>query len=102
MRPKVVRSVHYCEATNNMTEAAYHDATSVTGFPTTSIYPTKDAEGNPYTTEFGLCEYMVRAEQRSEEGGGEARRGEGSRGEERRGGEGSEEAGTHAPLWLLQ
>ena len=38
-------------------EMVYHDSTSITGFPTSSIYPTKDLDGNPLTTEFGLCSY---------------------------------------------
>jgi DNA replication licensing factor MCM3 len=57
VRPKAVRTTHFCEATGEFKEASYHDATSIAGFPTGSIYPTRDANGNPYTTEFGLSEY---------------------------------------------
>jgi DNA replication licensing factor MCM3 len=41
VRPKVIRSVHYCEATKKHSDLAYHDETSVTGFPTSSAFPTK-------------------------------------------------------------
>lgn len=57
VRPKVVNTVHYCEATNKYSENSYHDSTSVTGFATGSAYPTKDEEGNLLTTEFGLSSY---------------------------------------------
>jgi hypothetical protein len=53
----VQRTVHYCEKTGVHSEMSYHDATSLTGFPTSSLYPTKDLEGNPLTTEFGLSTY---------------------------------------------
>ncbi len=29
----------------------------VTGLPTSAIYPTKDAEGNLLTTEYGMCKF---------------------------------------------
>lgn len=35
----------------------YQDATSLTGPPTTSVYPSKDPQGNPLETEFGLSVY---------------------------------------------
>ena len=57
VRPKVARSVHYCEDENIHSDQTYHDATSLTGFPTGSVYPTKDAAGHPLSTEFGLSEY---------------------------------------------
>ncbi len=57
MRPKVQKTVHYCDKTSIHSEMVYHDATSLTGFPTSAIYPTKDLEGNPLTTEFGLSTY---------------------------------------------
>jgi len=58
VRPKVQRTVHFCEKTGVHSEMTYHDATSISGFPTSSIYPTKDLDGNPLTTEFGLCKYQ--------------------------------------------
>ena len=38
-------------------EVSYHDSTSLTGFPTSSVYPTKSRDGQPLTTEFGLSQY---------------------------------------------
>eukprot|EP00743_Colponemidia_sp_Colp-15_P001523 GILK01001663.1.p1 GENE.GILK01001663.1~~GILK01001663.1.p1 ORF type:complete len:926 (+),score=232.32 GILK01001663.1:60-2780(+) len=58
VRPKVVRSVHFCEAKADFIVRNYRDATSLSrDLPTSSVYPTKDEEGNPLTTEFGLCVY---------------------------------------------
>ncbi|XP_062344392.1 DNA replication licensing factor MCM3 isoform X5 [Cinclus cinclus] len=41
VRPKVVRSVHYCPATKKTIERRYTDMTSLDAFPSSSIYPTK-------------------------------------------------------------
>lgn len=41
VRPKVVRSVHYCPTTKKVMERKYTDLTSFEAFPTTAIYPTK-------------------------------------------------------------
>ncbi|XP_061610734.1 DNA replication licensing factor MCM3 [Phyllopteryx taeniolatus] len=57
VRPKVVRSVHYCPATNKTMERKYTDMTSLDAFPSSAIYPTKDEENNPLETEFGLSIY---------------------------------------------
>lgn len=57
VRPKVVRSVHYCRETNALHSREYRDHTSIDGTPTSSIYPTRDDNGNPLETEFGLCQY---------------------------------------------
>jgi len=57
MKPKVVRSVHYCPATQQSIEREYRDATSFRGMPTGSTYPTKDDNGNLLETEFGLSKY---------------------------------------------
>ena len=61
MRPKVVRTVHHSVKgeKNNAAymEVSYHDQTSLTGYPTSSVYPTKDRDNNPTTTEFGLSHY---------------------------------------------
>ncbi|XP_071496068.1 zygotic DNA replication licensing factor mcm3-like [Diadema antillarum] len=57
VRPKVVRSVHYCPATRKTMERKYTDLTSLEAFPTSSVYPTKDDVGNPLETEFGLSLY---------------------------------------------
>ncbi|XP_049870494.1 DNA replication licensing factor Mcm3 [Pectinophora gossypiella] len=57
VRPKVVRSVHYCPATKKVMERKYTDLTSFEAFPSTAVYPTKDDEGNPLETEYGLSRY---------------------------------------------
>ncbi|XP_072371240.1 DNA replication licensing factor MCM3 isoform X2 [Scyliorhinus torazame] len=57
VRPKVVRSVHYCPATKKTIERKYTDMTSLEAFPSSAIYPTKDEENNPLETEFGLSLY---------------------------------------------
>ncbi|XP_066603024.1 DNA replication licensing factor Mcm3 [Prorops nasuta] len=57
VRPKVVRSVHYCSVTNTVMERAYTDLTSMEAFPQSAIYPTTDEDGNPLETEFGLSIY---------------------------------------------
>lgn len=57
VRPKVVKSVHYCPATNEVMAREYRDGTSLDGLPTTSVYPTKDMEGNRLETEYGHCQY---------------------------------------------
>lgn len=57
IRPKVVRSVHYCDATQKVMERRYTDLTSIDAFPSSSVYPTKDEDGNLLETEFGLSVY---------------------------------------------
>ncbi|XP_026538320.1 DNA replication licensing factor MCM3 [Notechis scutatus] len=57
VRPKIVRSVHYCPATKKTIERRYTDLTSLEAFPSSAVYPTKDEENNPLETEFGLSTY---------------------------------------------
>ncbi|KAK0403830.1 hypothetical protein QR680_017145 [Steinernema hermaphroditum] len=57
VRPKVVRSVHYCPATGKTLERKYTDLTSYDAFPTSTVYPTEDENKNPLETEFGLSTY---------------------------------------------
>ncbi|XP_022106882.1 zygotic DNA replication licensing factor mcm3-like [Acanthaster planci] len=57
VRPKVVRSVHYCPATKKTMERKYTDLTSLDAFPSSSVYPTKDDQDNPLETEYGLSTY---------------------------------------------
>jgi len=40
VRPKVVRSVHYCDVTKTVLERAYSDLTSLEAFPHSAVYPT--------------------------------------------------------------
>ncbi|XP_046820388.1 DNA replication licensing factor Mcm3 [Vespa crabro] len=57
VKPKVVRSVHYCSTTKTVIERAYTDLTSIEAFPQSAVYPTTDEDGNPLETEFGLSTY---------------------------------------------
>ncbi|XP_020232933.1 DNA replication licensing factor MCM3 [Cajanus cajan] len=57
VRPKVVKSVHFCPTTGNFTSREYRDITSNLGLPTGSVYPTRDESGNLLVTEYGLCKY---------------------------------------------
>ncbi|KAH9494473.1 Zygotic DNA replication licensing factor mcm3 [Bulinus truncatus] len=57
IRPKIVRSVHYCPTTQKTLERRYTDLTSLEAIPSSAAYPTKDADGNLLETEFGLSVY---------------------------------------------
>lgn len=66
VRPKLVRSVHFCPQTNAYTARDYRDATAPdigiedngrNRNPTNSSFPTVDATGNPLETEHGYCQY---------------------------------------------
>ncbi|XP_062564130.1 DNA replication licensing factor Mcm3 [Armigeres subalbatus] len=57
IRPKVVKSVHYCAATKKVMERRYTDLTSFEAVPSSAVYPTKDEDGNVLETEFGLSVY---------------------------------------------
>ncbi|KAJ3305034.1 MCM DNA helicase complex subunit [Kappamyces sp. JEL0829] len=58
VRPKVARSVHYCEATQLFHAREYRDGLSLSNdMPTGSVYPKEDDNGNPLTTEFGYSTY---------------------------------------------
>ncbi|XP_073251050.1 DNA replication licensing factor MCM3-like isoform X1 [Porites lutea] len=57
VRPKVVRSVHYCPQTKKTLIRRYTDLTSLDAFPSSTVYPTKDEDGNPLETEYGLSTY---------------------------------------------
>ena len=74
IKPKVVKSVHYCQATKQHSQRDYVDATDpqlglhavdasgreipdrIVGI-TPTVYPTKDPEGNLLETEFGLSTF---------------------------------------------
>lgn len=57
VRPKVVRSVHYCPETKKVIERKYTDLTSLEAVPSSAAYPTKDEDGNLLETEYGLSIY---------------------------------------------
>jgi len=57
IRPKIVKSVHYGEATDEFWFKEYKDQTMTHGQTTSSVYPNEDAKGNPLTTEYGLSTY---------------------------------------------
>lgn len=58
VRPKIVRSVHYCEQTGNFHAREYRDqATSFNPMPSTNAFPTVDENNNPLLTEYGYCSY---------------------------------------------
>lgn len=58
VRPKIVRSVHYAEATGRFHAREYRDdTTSFDPVTTAALYPTEDAEGNRLETEYGYSTY---------------------------------------------
>lgn len=62
VRPKVVRSVHYCEESRKYTVQEYRDVTSNTGMPTGASYPTKERD----TGELGVILFVFRGRGRRE------------------------------------
>jgi DNA replication licensing factor MCM3 len=58
VRPKIVKSVHWCPATGQFQSREYRDVTSNTGVPTTTAYPTKDDAGNLLVTQYGLSTFI--------------------------------------------
>eukprot|EP00752_Nemacystus_decipiens_P011885 g10538.t1 len=66
VRPKLVKSVHFNPSNQSFTSREYRDSTAVElgldaggreNLPTTTLYPTKDSDGNPLETEYGLCRF---------------------------------------------
>jgi DNA replication licensing factor MCM3 len=66
VRPKVVKSVHFCPETNSFIDREYRDHTSLDiGIEvdgkmrrvTSSVIPSKDNEGRPIELEYGLSEF---------------------------------------------
>jgi DNA replication licensing factor MCM3 len=57
VRPKMLKSVHYCPETRQFHAREYRDATSSTAAlpATSSITPQMDDDGNALQTEFGFC-----------------------------------------------
>uniref|UniRef100_A0A915M7Y4 DNA replication licensing factor MCM3 n=1 Tax=Meloidogyne javanica TaxID=6303 RepID=A0A915M7Y4_MELJA len=57
VRPKIVKSSHFCPATKKIMEKKYTDFTSYEAIPTSNAYPKEDENKNPLETEFGKCVY---------------------------------------------
>lgn len=57
VKPKIVRSVHYCPATEKSQSKEYRDQTSLVGDATSGTYLTRDEEGNPLETEYGFSTF---------------------------------------------
>ncbi|QPG72953.1 hypothetical protein FOA43_000257 [Brettanomyces nanus] len=58
IRPKIIKSIHYCENTGRFHSREYRDqTTSFNPITTVAIYPTEDPEGNKLTMEFGFSKY---------------------------------------------
>jgi DNA replication licensing factor MCM3 len=58
VRPKILKSVHFCDAKNIFYEKEYRDSTMITKLPpTNTIFPLRDMDSNKLTTEFGLSNY---------------------------------------------
>lgn len=59
VRPKMLRSVHFCPDTGLFHAREYRDATSSTSNlpPTSSVTPQTDEEGHPLQMEFGFCTF---------------------------------------------
>ncbi|CCH44121.1 DNA replication licensing factor [Wickerhamomyces ciferrii] len=58
VRPKVVRSVHYCEHSGRFHAREYRDqTTSFNPITTAAIYPTEDPDGYKLMTEYGYSTY---------------------------------------------
>ncbi|GLB36486.1 putative MCM family protein [Lyophyllum shimeji] len=57
VRPKMLKSVHYCPETNLFHAREYRDATTSTSNlpPTSSVLPQTDDDGHPLQTEYGFC-----------------------------------------------
>ncbi|CAL1696311.1 unnamed protein product [Somion occarium] len=57
VRPKMIKSVHYCPETRMFHAREYRDATTSTSNlpPTSSVTPQQDDEGHPLQTEYGFC-----------------------------------------------
>uniref|UniRef100_A0A8H8CE24 DNA replication licensing factor MCM3 n=1 Tax=Psilocybe cubensis TaxID=181762 RepID=A0A8H8CE24_PSICU len=60
VRPKMLKSVHYCPETSIFYSREYRDATSSSSNlpPTTSLLPQTDNDGHPLQTEYGFCHFQ--------------------------------------------
>ncbi|KAJ5893771.1 hypothetical protein N7495_005462 [Penicillium taxi] len=59
VRPKVIQSVHYCEANGNFHSRRYRDQTmTASGATSLNVYPQQDDEGRPLITEYGYSTFL--------------------------------------------
>ena len=59
VHPKLVKSVHYCQATNKFSTRHFSDEADISAAPSmTNAIPTKDENQNLLTTESGLCSFV--------------------------------------------
>ncbi|PPQ62751.1 hypothetical protein CVT24_000445 [Panaeolus cyanescens] len=60
VRPKMVKSVHYCPTTDIFHSREYRDATTTDSNlpPTTALLPQSDDDGNPLETEYGFSTFQ--------------------------------------------
>ncbi|PPQ92662.1 hypothetical protein CVT25_013969 [Psilocybe cyanescens] len=60
VRPKMLKSVHYCPETSTFYSREYRDATSSSSNlpPTTSLLPQTDDDGHTLQTEYGFCHFQ--------------------------------------------
>jgi len=61
VRPKMLKSIHYCDATQKFHSRAYHDATIIAPSSTmtgsTTVIPQDDGDGHPLLMEYGLSTF---------------------------------------------
>ncbi len=63
VRPKMLKSIHYCPPTQKFHSRSYHDATTISSatatssMPSTTVIPTDDGSGHPLVMEFGLSTF---------------------------------------------
>ena len=64
VKPRIQTSVHYCEITNRGHIKHYNDINNIqqagdgiSTFEGSNAFPTKDAQENPITPEYGYCIY---------------------------------------------
>uniref|UniRef100_A0A6G1SP52 DNA replication licensing factor MCM3 n=1 Tax=Aceria tosichella TaxID=561515 RepID=A0A6G1SP52_9ACAR len=57
IKPKIVKSVHYCEATKKTIERRHYDASSLDYHPSSNALELHDEDGNPIELEPGLSTY---------------------------------------------
>ncbi|KAJ7630534.1 MCM2/3/5 family-domain-containing protein [Roridomyces roridus] len=60
VRPKMLKSFHYCQKTRFFHSRTYRDAITATPTepPNSSVVPQVDDDGNPLTTEYGYCVFQ--------------------------------------------